>query len=146
MFIGRHQWLKEKAYFSKWAPLAFTTALKCFRAEPHAAWTPSSVMVSHPDDREALRWSTLLKVLHSASPPLQTGLDAEVHEVQVWGGGGAIDAWPKTEEKQPHKSFEWGSKCEAEPRLAGRRWGCLHTPTQSMVRPLHSGDEDTLTH
>ena len=24
----------------------------------------------------------------SASPPLQNGLDAEVHDVQVWGGGG----------------------------------------------------------
>ena len=31
----------------------------------------------------------------SPSPPLQNGLDAEVHDVQVWGGGGPLMLGPK---------------------------------------------------
>ena len=49
--------------FQNELPLAFTTALKSFRVEQYAARTSSSVMVSHADDREAFRWSTMLKVL-----------------------------------------------------------------------------------
>ena len=31
----------------------------------------------------------------NTSPPLQNGLDAEVHDVQVWGGGGPLMLCPK---------------------------------------------------
>ena len=55
--------IEGKGLFFKMSSFGLHHRLECFRAEPHVARISSSVMqVSHADDREAFRWSTLLKV------------------------------------------------------------------------------------
>ena len=77
----------------------------------------------------------------SANPSLQNRLDAEVHDVQVWRGGGhwcLAQNWGKKASQKLWVRFEvWDGA-----RLAERWWGRPHTPTQSMAWPLHSGDGD----
>ena len=69
----------------------------------------------------------------SASPPLQNGLDAEVHKVQVWGGGGPLMLGAKLRKNSLTKALSEVQSVRWSPHLAGRQWGHPHTPTQSMA-------------
>ena len=58
--------IEGKGLFFKMSSFGLHHSLETLQGGATRAQTSSSVMVSHGDDREAFRWSTLLKVLVQA--------------------------------------------------------------------------------
>ena len=75
----------------------------------------------------------------SASPPLQNGLDAEVHDVQVWGGGRPLMLGPKLRKNSLTKALSEVRSVRRSPVLLEDDGGIpisdsIHGATSSLRR------------